>query len=190
MEKIKIINTRKGLSLLEVLFVLGLLAILLGMIFMIQSHVSARIKSNDLIQEVMAIRNAQDTLLGSTGSGFASDQHFGLSSTDLAKTGLIPEEYIHNGDLVTPFGSSITIDNSSPSHYIIWLWSVPYESCIAFAQQNWDNLYQFGIGYENLFSGGSNSSPSDKKWSPEDAESACNAKGNQSTWIAIGFWAR
>lgn len=184
------INFKKGLSLLEVLFVLGILTILLGMIFIIQAHVSARIKSNSLIQEVLAIRNAEDTLFSSTGAGFASDQHFGLSSTDLAKTGLISKEYIHDGDLMTPFGSSITIDNSSPGHYIIWLWSVPYESCVAFTQQNWDNLYQFGIGYENLFSGGSNSSPSDKKWSPEDAESACNAKGNQSTWIAIGFWAR
>lgn len=186
----KDMNNRKGLSLLEVLFVLGVLAILLGMIFMIQSHVSARIKSNSLIQEVLDIRNAEDTLFSSTGSGFASNEHFGLSSTDIAKTGLISKEYIRNGDLTTPFGSSITIDNSSPSHYIIWLWDVPYESCIAFAEQNWDNLYQFGIGYENLFSGGSNSAPSSKSWKPEDAESACNAKGQPATWIAIGFWAR
>jgi len=181
----------RGVSLLEVMMVLGVFAILLGVILPIADTVHKKEQALATYQEVMQILEIQKELNQNDTADLKSDGHFGLSGNDLAKTGMFPKKYVYQGAIVSPFGSSITIDNSSPGHFIVWLWKVPYESCVILATQPWKGLYQFGIGSVNLFEGGTNSSPYSGGYTLQKAEEACQTPYGKSlgTWMAIGFWA-
>lgn len=118
----KYIKYRKGVTLIEALFVLGIMAIILGGVMLLLSQNTERLKFNQFRDEIMLIGESASTL-------YQSEPEFDSQLTPgvLIKSGLIPQKYIKNNDLVTPWGTTITW-NSSSDHLQLMI-NLPTDAC-------------------------------------------------------------
>lgn len=94
---------RRGLTLIEALFVLGIMAILIGLVMVLYSMASEKQKTQQLITEVSLLIDACNSLTDSQSS------YKNLDSKSLAKSGLIPSKFIKDGLIVTPYGGKIEV---------------------------------------------------------------------------------
>lgn len=94
---------RKGITLIEVLFVLGIMAILIGIVMTTLSMATEREKLNQFKEEILTIGNIGNELS-------QSQPDFNNVSTEaIAKSHLLPNKYVKGNGLVTPWGGSIDI---------------------------------------------------------------------------------
>jgi len=99
---------RHGVTLIEALFVLGIMAILIGMVMVLLSQNTVKEKDNQLITEFATIKDAVSSLCDSGPTSNCISQSGVDLSNSLAKSGLIPNKYVSGSTLVDPFGSSIS----------------------------------------------------------------------------------
>ncbi|MBS1089939.1 type 4 pilus major pilin [Gluconobacter wancherniae] len=133
---------QRGITLIESLFVLGIMAILIGGVMAFYSLSNTAMKSNQLISEVaQLIQATQD--LNKDRTTFT-----GMNSQILAKTGLLPSKYINNGSLVTPWGGEIqtipfNYSDNGPDVYLAFnILNLPKEACIKLGMQDFGGTAQ------------------------------------------------
>lgn len=97
---------KKGLSLIETLFVLGVMAIILGMVMILYSQSTEREKINNTMIEIGELKEATNSLYRDQIQSIPDDTEI---SSVLLKSGLIPNKYNNNGTLTTPFGQTIYV---------------------------------------------------------------------------------
>jgi len=134
----------KGVTLIEVLFVLGITAILIGMIMILYSQSSNREKSNNMAIEVVDIFNA----VNSFRENESPINMTTINEKILARSGLISAKYINKDHttLIDPFGASIQVfvDESSMA---INFNDVSPQACLALMTYDYgDSAKQFQIG--------------------------------------------
>ncbi|MBS0983723.1 type 4 pilus major pilin [Gluconobacter cerinus] len=127
---------RKGITLIESLFVLGVMAVLIGGVMVFYSLATVSMKSNQLITEVSElIQITQD--LNKDRTTFT-----GMNSQILAKSGLVSSKYINKGNLVTPWGGEIqaipfNYSDNGPDVYLAFnILNLPREACIKLGMQD------------------------------------------------------
>lgn len=129
---------RRGVTLIEVLFVLGIASVLLGMVMLFLSSATQKRKTQELLTEINLLIDASNTLTSS------SNKYTTLSPDVLVKSGLIPTRFISNGQLVTPFGGSIDVipfnyTEGGEDFYLAFNFNgLPRESC------EWIGVQDFG----------------------------------------------
>ena len=99
-------NYKRGLSLIETLFVLGIMAILLGMIRLLYSRSVEREKINNIMIEIGELKEVANDLYKDQIQNIHEDTEI---SNTLLKSGLIQNNYNNNGTLHTPFGQTIYV---------------------------------------------------------------------------------
>lgn len=128
---------RRGITLTEVMLVLGVAAILLGLAMTIYSLVSTKNSSNNVIEELFVIRDAAMNL--STGK---TDWN-SVTAASLAESGLIPRRYISpdKSNLIDPYGNIIDIiqysdsavNKTSSTSLGIYFNNIPKTACVSLA---------------------------------------------------------
>ena len=99
-------NNKRGLTLIETLFVLGIMAILLGMIMLLYSRSVEREKINNIMIEIGELKEVANDLYKDQIQNIPEDTEI---SNTLLKSGLIQNNYNNNGTLTTPFGQTIYV---------------------------------------------------------------------------------
>jgi len=132
------VKGRKGVTLIEALFVLGIMAVLIGMVMVLLSQTTSSTKTNQLTEEVTTIVDAVHQLY----QGQAS--YSGLDTSVLAQSGLLPNRYVGTGgtnggsNIVNPFGSNVTVTGQSGSagssgvsaYFEVDIGTVPQAACV------------------------------------------------------------
>jgi len=121
---------QRGVTLIEALLVLGIMAILIGTVMTFYALANASYKSNQLIEEVgQLIQITQD--LNRDQKTYA-----GMNSEILAKTGLIPNRFISSGSVVTPYGTEVQAipfnyagDNAPDLYLAFNFLNLPRDAC-------------------------------------------------------------
>lgn len=173
---------RKGILLIEALFVLGIMAILIGMVMVYYSHTEEKYIANETVQEVIVLFN------------FISDyksQHGNVNGIDvkfLKASNVLPDKYF-SGDstLLTPSKGTIAltaVPTWGTGEVAVWLNGISKESCMALAQMdiaaftnvrrvNWEKEYDQSVT---------------ASMSPSDAEKRCNENGdNDAVEFNVGY---
>lgn len=101
-------ETRQGVTLIEALFVLGIMAILIGMVMVLLSQNTDKEKNNETITEFETIRSAVSSLCDGQSEEVCGSQNAPDLSSALAKNGLIPNKYVSGSNIVDPFGSAVS----------------------------------------------------------------------------------
>ena len=165
-------NYSKGVSLIEALFVLGIMAILIGMVMVLLSSASDRFKTNSLKEELMEIVHIASDL-----SKGRADYWGSITAPDIINSGQLGHQYYSNGLITTPYGTVInfaTVNASSTTtNDIINLWvsGLSQADCISIATTDFSNLSNaMNINY-NVDSGG-------KAFNPQIATQFCLKSGN------------
>ena len=158
---------RKGVTLIEALFVLGIAAVLLGLVMVLLSQTTSSNKTNQLSQEITTIVDATHEL-------YQGQPTYGTDAigTTLAQSGLIPSRYIGTGNvLVSPFGATITVTGNASANlntFQIAVPNVPQASCVKLATTDYGN----GLASRTP-AGGANGAP----LTASQAVAACPAAG-------------
>jgi len=174
----------RGVTLVEVMMVLGVMAFLLGLVMLVAALVNGTNKSNQFIEEITTLVDVTNQL--TQGQNDLS----GLSEADLAKSGLIPTRWTDGStQLFSPFGSQITVKGSAAGQgtdnlttYTITAQNIPQTACVKIAVVDFGNaLVARTIQGQSGGSGGSGSSSGTSgTGSPFTAQAAVNAcTGNQ-----------
>ena len=119
----KTISYRKGVTLVEALMVIGVLAVLLGLAMLVYLLVHASILANITQQEAMTILSATQGMKADDGNG----------SKILATADLIPHSYIFGENLVTPYGTKLDVwfDKVNDNDVLeLQFWSLPRNACV------------------------------------------------------------
>ncbi|BCI68292.1 hypothetical protein AAJCM20276_29160 [Acetobacter aceti] len=110
---------RKGVTLIEALFVLGLMAIIIGLVMLFVSQADIKRKNSQYIQELGIIRQALHDLCDSNPKSCSNKD----MAPTLAQSGLLPQKYTYAQQVVDPYGSTmspiIVISSNSPSVTLI-----------------------------------------------------------------------
>lgn len=133
---------RKGITLIESLFVLGIMAVLIGGVMVFYSLASISMKSNQLITEVTQLIEITQEL-NKDRTTFT-----GMNSQILAKSGLVSSKYISGGSLVTPWGGEIqaipfNYEDNGPDVYLAFnILNLPREACEKLGMQDFGGTAQ------------------------------------------------
>lgn len=121
---------RKGITLIESLFVLGVMAVLIGMVMVLFSMANASLKSQKLINEATQLIEIANEINNDRST------YTGMNNSVLAKTGMVPNEFINSGQVVTPWGGEIDVipfnyaGSNAPDVYLAFNFlSLPREAC-------------------------------------------------------------
>ncbi|WP_185230001.1 pilus assembly FimT family protein [Acetobacter aceti] len=95
---------RKGVTLIEALFVLGLMAIIIGLVMLFVSQADIKKKNSQYIQELGSIRQALHDLCDSNPK---SCNNKDMTQT-LAQSGLLSQKYTYAQQVVDPYGSTMS----------------------------------------------------------------------------------
>lgn len=170
---------KKGVTLIEVLFVLGIMAVILGLVMILASQSNDRKKANQLKEEILQIVNIANSL-----SNGASDYQ-NVSASDIIKSGLLPASYAKNGILLSPYGSEITVFVYGPGNkedtgrLAVYLSGVPKIACVELISQDFSGLATAVNGNWNWGGGVTNTGVL-----PNNVGNVCNLTDN---WIGINF---
>lgn len=171
-------KNRNGLSLIEVLFVLGIMAILIGGIMILFSQNTDAIKSNQLREEILTIYKI--------GSQLTSDypDFNNITALDIINSGLLPSKYIQSQNIVSPYGGQIYITSyeasgtSAPS-FGVYTNNLPKIACIFLASQDFSGLSS-AVNVNWNWSGG----VTDTGVGVNNITSVCTDNNN---WVGINF---
>lgn len=172
-------NTRRGVTLIEVLFVLGIASIVIGLVMLLVSQAGDRKKANQLKSEILQIVNIANSL----SDGESDYQN--VSGTDIIKSGLLPASYSKNGMLITPYGSEINVFVYGPGNkddtgrLAVYLSGVPKVACVELITQDFSGLATAVNGNWNWGGGVTNTGVK-----PNNVGNVCMQNNN---WIGINF---
>lgn len=131
-----LISRQRGVTLVEALFVIGIMTILIGVVVVILSQTSQRQKDIQTISELLNIENIMHQLYQSQPT------YDGMTISDLLKSGLLPARYISGSKVIDAYGGEIQIwphyVNSS-STIEIQISNAPRQLCEKIASYNWGN---------------------------------------------------
>lgn len=132
-------NSRKGLTLIEVLFVLGIMAILLGAIFVTYGLVDTRVESNDFQNEVLLILQSADDLVNNQPGVMFNEWQ--LRSFLPSKYSSSNKENIDNG-LISPWRSPVNFwyYQGTDDVYYLAASDIPYAICRQLMHTNWSEF--------------------------------------------------
>lgn len=131
---------RKGVSLIEALFVLGIMAVILGMVMVLYSENTISIQANALEEELNSIVNIGHQL------NQAKSGYDGLTSTNIANSGLLSSKYIKNkSDIVSPFGTTINY-YGYPGDIVLTVDGVPKAICEKIVAGNLGAIQALSVG--------------------------------------------
>jgi len=145
----KAYNMKKGVTLIEVLFVLGISAILLGVVYLYYAHAYSQQKTVAAREEFLSIRDAIQELY----SNQTLEVWGTLNNETITKSGLLSKKYTGadgsdnawGTNLINPWGGPIVVynvDNGdlSQSYFQIVFYDVPKEDCVLLASNHdWMN---------------------------------------------------
>jgi len=166
------IKTRRGISLIEALFVLGIMAIIIGAIMVLYSQSNDREKINQLKDEILTIYNISSTLTNDM-SDFSN-----LQSSNIISSGLLDKRYIQDGHIITPLGGMITMGNygAGVPSISLWMYGLSKSNCQLIVTTDfsgistslntngvWDSSWDYGYA---------------KAYTPEQAVQHCNQSNN------------
>lgn len=154
-------NKHKGVSLIEVLFVLGILAVLLGGTMMLLSQANNKLKTGQTEAELLGIIKIVQSLKDSDS----------ISASDIAKSGTFPQKFIKNDTIVSAFGTEIEITAGGGS-YDIEVQGLNKSSCVLMATQ------EFGDVVPNLVINGETHAMKSGVISPSQATTMCSSSVN------------
>lgn len=127
------IRTR-GVTLVEVMMVLGVLSIILGLVMNIYSITHERGMTNQTVQEVFEIMQGIYEYKETHGT------MNGITATYLSHGGLIPNKYVASDNLIlTPHGGQISFNEENWNSdglggVAVWLNGLSRQECIALVQ--------------------------------------------------------
>jgi len=135
---------RRGITLAEVMLVLGITAIILGLAMTLYGLVTTKNTANDLVEEIFIIRDAAMNL-----SSGKSDWN-SVNAASLVQSGLIPNRYISpdKTNILDPYGNIVNIvqysdsavNKTSSTSLGIYFNNIPKTACIDLAMQNIQGL--------------------------------------------------
>lgn len=133
---------RQGVTLIEALFVLGIMVIIIGMAVMFYSYTTEKELELDNINEVNEILNAANTI-------YKDKPDFtGLTADILISSGLIDKKYIKDGNLFLKGGGTIfpyPFYQDGQARVALFFYNVPKLQCVAM----WDSsVYDRTLYYE------------------------------------------
>lgn len=119
-------NKRKGVSLIEALFVLGIMAILLGIVMVLFSQSNDKAEAVNAYIEIADIKDAMSSIMTTPGA------YDDFNTQILTRSGLLPNKYISSdyNSLVTPFHTSATVVGNGGMTYAIYFWGLSKTQCV------------------------------------------------------------
>lgn len=125
MKKIRRLNNR-GVTLVEVMMVLGVASILLGLAMTLMASVNENRRANELKEEIITLAHISNELSNSRVD-FSN-----IHASTVVKSGLLPKRYISGDNIVTPYGSSVVLENygSYQNTISFWAYGLTREECI------------------------------------------------------------
>jgi len=116
MKKIRRLNNR-GVTLVEVMMVLGVMAFLLGLVMTIMGSVNQSRHADELKQEIITLAQISNELSNSRVD-FSN-----IQASSVIQSGLLPKKYIAGDQIVTPSGGHIILENYGEYQNTISFWA-------------------------------------------------------------------
>lgn len=170
---------KRGFTLLEVMFVLGIMAIVIASATILEEQSRQSLRTNEAISEVVEI-------VGVVHDMTANANDYTKITTDvISKSGLFPNRYINNktGLLTNPFGGSIYLDTSESYEDIpvvkVTTTGLLKSACLVMTTQN---IGDQPISLEINGSSVGILTTSHPYLTTNEAESKCNSNNNNITY--------
>ena len=178
-------KNRKGVTLIEVLFVLGISAILLGLVMTLYSSNNMKVDSNNVLAELAEFRSIAQELYGSE----VLNGNYQDISTALKNSGLVPLKYTSMIGLQTMNGEPVQVLlNAWGGQYIFRLYDIPKAECVSLATTpvgNGSDIHDINVnGFGPGGSGGSMGLYNIGVLTPSQAIQACSSNSN---WMIFNF---
>lgn len=177
-------RNKKGVTLIEALFVLGIMAVILGLTFVVYSEAQDKRKTTELKEEIGLLKYTMDSMIqdqvqGQNGKETINGQlgYYGLGADELIKSGMIPNKYINGKYIVTPFGGKIDFHVDYNSVWVLWIYGLSKNSCVTIATTEWGNIHNMNINNKGDYGG---------TWPVQGAVSSCNYSDNNN-YIGMSF---
>lgn len=172
---------QRGVSLIEALFVLGIMAIIIGMVMVLYSQSNDRFKATALKEEIMDLKHIVDTLLAdqpqspgtSDGTGY-----YGLGPDVIIKSGMLPQKYINGNVIVTPYGGKFDFHVDNNGVWLFWIYGLSREACWTIATGDWGDIHNMNINGAGDWGG---------TWPPGAATQYCNQQPDGQAYIGMSF---
>lgn len=165
-------NTAKGFSLIELLLVLGVLAILLVAAFVVYPQVRDRNQANAEVSNLTTIKANINNLYAARGGNYA-----GLSNEVAVNARVFPQNMVvgdaTDADAVqASWGGTVTVDEgTTPREFTISYTNVPDGVCLGLVSGAAGNFTDIAVG-----TGSSGIIDGDGQFDPGAAASACAAE--------------
>jgi len=114
----KLKNSVRGVTLLEIMLVLAIAAMVIVMSVRYYQSASANQQANGILQMIQGVTAAADGLAQGTGS---------YSVANVSTTTIQP--LMPNNSMTTPWGGEITVSNAAPSTYDVSITAMPGQVC-------------------------------------------------------------
>lgn len=169
---------RGGVTLIEALFVLGIMAVLIGMVMVFLSQTTMSTKTNQLSEEISSLVDTAHELYQ------GQPDYSGISASVLAQSGLFPNRWVNSSNVISPFGATMTISSTSDqgiSAFQISIPTVPKPACVKIATTDYGNalLSRSPAGGSGENSG---SITAAQPLTPDQATTECSSSGTTMTF--------
>ena len=136
-ERHKKLHYRKGVTLIEALFVLGIAAILLGLVMVLVSNSSQKSKNNQCIAEIATIADTVHSLCDSSSNCIENVDITG----PVAQSGLLSQKYVKadKSSPIDPYGMPIddihlSYDQGNNLYLVMHVYTVNKQECIQYGE--------------------------------------------------------
>ena len=120
-------KNRKGVTLIEALFVLGIMAILIGMVMVFFSQNTTRLKNNQMLDEIGVLQNAFSSLCSENFSTCsATDFNF---SKYVVNSKILANKYLDTSgqNILDPYGDALTLTFNGSGFILMYVAHNPSE---------------------------------------------------------------
>lgn len=125
----------KGVTLIEALFVLGIMAIMIGGIMLLVAQSQDSTRENMLAMEINTIVSIVHDEYGNVNN------YSGLTNTIIVGSGQLPNRYINNSQIINPYNGSVVVvdagvNSDSLPIFTMTLTGVSQAACYTLTTQN------------------------------------------------------